>query len=168
MGSFAFEWIRPAMLWWLMVALPLLIYFHFRTLSDFPRWQRVASLAVRIVVVVLLMLALAGLVLLRSTNRQMIVVAVDQSASIDDAAANTANDFARRLMSEIEQTDISVRFLPFDLYPGLSSDTWPIESESDVSAESAGIPQVETDGDPSALGTSASTTSLPMNQKPNP
>ncbi len=54
------ELTRP---WWLLawLALPVLFYFFCRSLVDFARWQRICSLWLRGLIVVLLVLALAGL-----------------------------------------------------------------------------------------------------------
>ncbi len=129
MESIQFEWTRPHMLWWLMAALPMLIWFHFRSLSDFPLFQRWISLAIRTLVVGLIALALAGIVLLRMTRRQMIVVAIDQSASIDDAARQVGEDFIQSLRESNAGDGLTeIRYLPFDREPGLSTDSWPPET----------------------------------------
>ena len=41
-----------------LAALPVLLYYYYRSLVDFPRWQRATSLAVRTVIITLLVLAL--------------------------------------------------------------------------------------------------------------
>jgi Ca-activated chloride channel family protein len=48
-----FELTQP---WWLagFLALPVLVYYFYRSLADFPRWQRVVSLVMRGVIVTLL------------------------------------------------------------------------------------------------------------------
>ncbi len=132
MESLPLEWTRPSLLWSLAVIVPWLIWFHFRSLSDFPLWQRWLSLAVRFVVVGLIVLAIAGLVLLVSTERQMIVVAIDRSASIDDAATDVADQFAQSLQQSLPQTgEVEVRFFPFDRVPGDLSPEWPPENRSE-------------------------------------
>lgn len=65
-----------------LAVLPLLVYYFYRSLADFPRWQRWLSLAVRSTIVVLLVLSLAGLMLSRPTHEQFVVFAVDRSVSI--------------------------------------------------------------------------------------
>jgi len=71
---------------WLLVLLAPLGWYYLKSLSDFPRWQRLASLACRGVVVGLLVLALAGLALMNPTARQYVVFVVDRSLSIDETA----------------------------------------------------------------------------------
>ena len=74
-----FELTRP--LWLLgLAALPVLVYYFYRTLVDFARWQRALSLWLRVAIVVLLVLALAGLNLVRPTRELFVVFAVDRSA----------------------------------------------------------------------------------------
>lgn len=86
------ELVRPWMLWCLLLLAPVAWHFY-RSLSDFPRWQRVASLICRCVIVVLLVLALAGLALLSPTTRQYVVVVIDQSLSIDAEATQKLDAF---------------------------------------------------------------------------
>lgn len=126
MESIQFEWTRPQMLWWLVVALPLLVWFHFRSLSDFPVVQRWFSLAIRTLVVGLIVLALAGIVVMKSTQRRMIVVAIDRSDSIDNAARDVGNQFIENLRKSLRADDATeIRFLPFDRVPGVSTESWP-------------------------------------------
>ena len=105
-----------------------------RTLSDFPARQRMISLVIRCLVAVLLITALCGPVLLRSTEKQMVIFAVDQSESIDAAAMEKANDFLSEAAKLAETDDVEVRFLKFDLVPQEIQSEWvplvdPTESE---------------------------------------
>jgi Mg-chelatase subunit ChlD len=61
-----------------------------------PRRQRIASLAVRCAIITLIVLALAGLSLLRPTKRQHVVFAVDRSLSIGDVAQQRIDQLLRR------------------------------------------------------------------------
>ncbi len=125
--SLQVEWMRPQMMWALVVILPWLLMLHFRSLSDFPLWQRWLSLALRCGVVMLITLALAGLVWLVSTERRMVVVAIDRSESIDAAAEEVADRFAESLQqAAAEMSDVELRFLDFQRLPGeLSPDRPP-------------------------------------------
>ena len=78
--SLALELTHPARLICLAV-IPVLLYYFYRSLVDFPRWQRAVSFGVRTVIVILLVLALAGLTLLRPTTEQFVVFVVDRSIS---------------------------------------------------------------------------------------
>ena len=80
-----FEFTRP-MLLILIVPIAIVLAFGFvRSLSDFPRSQRIASLVTRSMIGLLLVLALAGLTWLHRTNEQFVVFVVDQSLSVGDA-----------------------------------------------------------------------------------
>ncbi len=127
MEAWQLQWTRPQlMLWFIALALPILVWSQIRSLSDFPRWQRWLSFVTRVVVVLLIVLALGGLVLLVPTTRQMIVVAIDQSTSIDDDAKQKANAYIASLASALESGDASeVRYLPFASRPELSIESWP-------------------------------------------
>jgi Ca-activated chloride channel homolog len=91
-NGLSLELSHPARLVCLAVA-PVLVYYFYRSLVDFPRWQRGISLAVRTFIVVLLVLALAGLTLLRPTTEQFVVFAVDRSTSVGEESTRAADKF---------------------------------------------------------------------------
>ncbi|GAA5505672.1 hypothetical protein Rcae01_01117 [Novipirellula caenicola] len=68
-------------------------YFFRRSLSDFPRSQRIVSMAMRLAMLLLLVLALADLTLLKETDEQFVIVLADQSLSIGDEGATKAKEF---------------------------------------------------------------------------
>ena len=82
---YAFDLLRP---WWLvgLGLIPALWVLYRRSLVDFPRGQRAASLAVRSAVVVCLVLALAGLTLLKPTAARYVVFVADESPSVGTGA----------------------------------------------------------------------------------
>ena len=103
--EFSLELVRPWMLWCLVFLIPIAWGFY-RSLSDFPWWQRVASLFSRCVVVVLLVLALAGLALLSPTSRQYVVVAIDRSLSIDEEATMKIDTFVKEAMASAKENQL--------------------------------------------------------------
>ncbi|WP_237607239.1 VWA domain-containing protein [Roseimaritima sediminicola] len=120
------QWLYPRVLWWLLLVLPVLVGFHFRSLSDFPLWQRRLSLALRIALVVCLLLALSGVMLLAPTQRQMIVFAVDQSQSIDAAAADEAQAFlADAVQIAEDRSDVTLRYVTFGAEAAAATDALP-------------------------------------------
>jgi Mg-chelatase subunit ChlD len=84
--------------WFLLglLALPVLAWYFRRGLTDFSRWQRVASLAARTAVVCLLVAALCGLTWLRPTRDLFVVFAVDDSLSVGDEARSEVERFLGR------------------------------------------------------------------------
>src|SRR5687767_2773082 len=108
------ELTRPLYLLGLLVV-PLLAVYFYRSLVDFSRTQRLISLVVRSVIVLLLVLALAGLAILLPTDRRFVVVAVDQSLSVDDDAAKKIEDFLRELTAAAGSHEVAV--LPFATEP---------------------------------------------------
>jgi len=89
---FQLELTRPFWMFGLVV-LPVLAYYFARSLVDFARWQRVLSLSSRAIIVVLLVLALAGLTLLKPTHEQFVVFALDKSLSVGDDSRKAAESF---------------------------------------------------------------------------
>jgi Mg-chelatase subunit ChlD len=114
-SSFALELTRP---WWLaaLVVLPVLAYYFRHSLVDLARWQRLISLGARAGIVLLLILALAGLNLLRPTREQFVVFAVDRSLSVGDEARAAADSFVRRAVEGVGTGRYAV--LPFAAVPG--------------------------------------------------
>jgi uncharacterized membrane protein len=100
-----------------LVAVPLLVYYFYRSLVDFARWQRILSLTCRAVVVLLLVLALAGLTLLRPTREQFVVFALDQSLSVGDDSGRAAQAYVDRAVREAGGNRVA--FLSFAAEPGL-------------------------------------------------
>jgi Mg-chelatase subunit ChlD len=95
-----------------LVAVPWVVWYFRRSLVDFARWQRMVSTGVRVAIVVLLVLALAGLTWLRPTARQFVIVAVDQSLSVGEPTA--ANRFLDELLAaKVIGSEDRVAFLPF-------------------------------------------------------
>src|SRR4051794_32258259 len=113
--SLALELTHPVRLICLAV-IPVLLYFFWRSLVDFPRWQRSVSLAVRMLIVVLLVLALAGLTLLRPTSEQFVVFAVDRSTSVGEESTRAADAFLDEALAKAGGNKFAI--LPFAKEPG--------------------------------------------------
>ena len=96
-----FELIRPWTLLLLIPALAVLGWYFVRTLSDFPRPQRIVSLVTRIVIVLLVILSLAGLTWLHETHEQFVIFLIDQSLSVGENGAEAANAFLRDALARI-------------------------------------------------------------------
>ncbi|WP_164103466.1 VWA domain-containing protein [Candidatus Laterigemmans baculatus] len=95
-SEFSLELWRPGWLVGLLL-LGVLWWFYRYSLSDFSCGQRRLSLAVRSAVVVLLVLAAAGLTARTVTRQRMTVVAVDHSLSVDESAAEKVQELAEQL-----------------------------------------------------------------------
>jgi uncharacterized membrane protein len=104
--------------WWLLglAALPALVLFFYRSLVDLARWQRMLSLWLRAAIVVLVLLALAGLSLLRPTRELFLVFAVDRSLSVGDLGNEAADRFVRAAAERAASNRFAV--LPFAREPG--------------------------------------------------
>jgi uncharacterized membrane protein len=109
-----FELTHPWLLLGLL-SLPVLWWYFRRGLTDFSRWQRVVSLVVRAVVVVLLVLALCGLTWYRSANEVFVVFAIDESMSIGDEAKPAIDTFLSRATADTNASRYA--FLQFGAQP---------------------------------------------------
>jgi len=104
--------------WWLLglAVLPALVYYFYRSLVDFARWQRVLSLWLRAAIVILLLLALAGLNLVRPTRELFVVFAVDRSQSVGGEGNRTVDAFLEKAAPLAGSNHFAV--LPFASEPG--------------------------------------------------
>jgi Mg-chelatase subunit ChlD len=99
--------------------LPLLVWYYRRSLVDFSRGQRLASLLCRSAFVTLLVLVLAGLTLRRPSADLFVLFAVDRSESIGEEASRAIDDFLGQALTY--QGDARTAFLAFAAQPGLVS-----------------------------------------------
>jgi Ca-activated chloride channel homolog len=107
-SRWSFEIAQPWMLWFLILLVPI-AWYYFKSLSDFPIWQRRFSLLSRVVILVLLVLAIAGLSLLSPTTRQYIAVAIDRSLSVDAKSQEKIDEFVAEL--ERNRGDSQIAYL---------------------------------------------------------
>ena len=118
------------MLWLLVLLIPVAIYF-WRSLSDFPLWQRRVSLVVRSFIVVLLVLALSGLAWLSPTQRMFVVMAIDRSESVDADAKSRIDELIAQ--TQAAQGEHQLAFVDFASEPG--SVTADLASRQDLPKE---------------------------------
>jgi len=104
------ELTHPKYLFALLLAGFLLWGFRY-SLIDFSKAQRWISLTVRSIILVLLVLAIAGLTLMSPTHEKMVVFLLDQSRSIDEAATEKAHEFLDAAQSIAGNTPLFV--VPF-------------------------------------------------------
>lgn len=124
------QWTQPQWAWLWIPAILWLIAYHVRTLSDFPPRQRLVSLVIRGLVVTLLIAAICGPVVLRSTTKKMVVFAIDQSESIDEAAAAIADTFVAEAVQRATGKNTEFRFLAFDTTPDRLLSDWGTVDET--------------------------------------
>jgi uncharacterized membrane protein len=116
-------------LWlWGLAALPLLAWWSHRGLVSLHRGQKVASLACRVAIVVLVVLILSGLTLRRPTDEPFVVFAIDRSLSIGAAAESAARDFLDGALERVGNGRVA--FLGFAAAPGPVGSTWSEAMES--------------------------------------
>ncbi len=140
-----------------VVAVPWVVWYFRRSLVDFARWQRAVSTGVRVAIVLLLVLSLAGLTLLRPTARQFVIVAVDQSLSVGEEplpgvvegnAPKKKDSVADRFLDELLAAKVigaedRIAFVPFGVRPGAVSKERPtravVADASSVRTDSSGV-----------------------------
>ena len=134
------ELTRPGALALLAVCLPLLFVFFLRSLSDFPRKQRIMSAVVRGCIVLLIVLSLAGLNWLHETRQQYVLFVIDRSLSIGDEAASAVESKLDEILQYRE--DHRVGYLEFAETAGAVQEIRPAVSSADLadSGKSPGIP----------------------------
>ncbi|HUE70741.1 MAG TPA: VWA domain-containing protein [Pirellulaceae bacterium] len=116
MTGYSFELTHPLRLLGLAV-LPLLAWYFYKSLVDLPRWQRGWSLGIRSLIVLLLVLALAGLTWLHPTHEPFVVFVVDQSVSVGDEGRKGADEFLTAALKEVGNKPFHL--IPFAAQPEL-------------------------------------------------
>ncbi len=111
-----FEFTRPAMLILIIPISVVLAYWFIRSLSDFPRPQRIASLVTRSIIALMLLLSLAGLTWLHRASDQYVVFVVDQSQSIGENAQKQAQEFLKSAVDAKGRHEVA--FMPFGAKSG--------------------------------------------------
>ena len=95
----------PIWLWLLLPALALVVVGWLAAARTLPGARRVASLIVRLALVVCLVGALAGARLALPSDRLSVVFLVDASASMVDATREELLDFAQAAVEEMPEGD---------------------------------------------------------------
>ncbi len=115
-NQWSLEITQPWMLWLLVLLLPI-AWYYYRSLSDFPKWQRRFSLLFRTLIMVLLILAIAGLSLLSPTTRQFFAIAIDRWLSIDSKSQGKIDEF----VSEMEKNrgDSQIAYMQVAINPSV-------------------------------------------------
>ena len=149
------QWAHPDWSWILVPATALLVWYHMRSLSDFSATQKKVSLLIRIGMLALLVAAICGPVLMRSTNKQMIIFAIDRSESVDESAREKADAFLLQARQAAAEADAEIRFLAFDRKPHQIIQSWPPKWESDADESNlestSDARQADADSDESAM-----------------
>ena len=161
-----FELTRPWALTLLLVAIPVLLGFFIRSLSDFPRPQRIVSLVTRSIIIGLLALSLAGLAFLQKTDDRFFVFLVDESLSLSENGTTAADEFLDKALPTMEKQKIA--FVPFGAEVGDVEEVR--ESLGDEKSKTDGTKpdDIETDKDelatPNDTATAATATENPDEQ----
>lgn len=137
-----------------LLAMPVLVYCFVRSLSDFPRPQRIVSLVARTIVALLIVLALAGLTWLHTVDEQYVILLVDDSLSIGDEAAAQATTLLEQVESGAGPHKLAR--LKFHTQPGaietLQDAAWPGSSAASAqpseSSDSTPAPAVTVPASP--------------------
>ncbi len=112
------EFTHPKFLFGLLLIAVLLWGFRY-SLIDFSVAQRRLSLFIRSVILLLIVLALAGLTLLSPSTEKMFVFLIDQSRSIDENAGRAAQTFVDEFRALAEKSKTPYLVVPFASSPQL-------------------------------------------------
>src|SRR5580692_9955645 len=104
--------------WYLLglLALPVVLWYFFRGLTDFSSWQRRLSLVARTSVIVLLVTALCGLTWLKPSQELYVVFAIDDSMSIGDEGKAETEKFLEKATAAAGKNKVA--FVRFGAEPG--------------------------------------------------
>ena len=111
----ALEFEHPLRLIWLAIA-PVIVYFAIRSRTSAPPWRRAASLACRLLIMALAVLAFAGLVRRGPSEQRFVVFATDVSRSVAGGGRQAAEQFIQSALQQ--QAGHEAAFIPFADKPG--------------------------------------------------
>ena len=111
----ALEFEHPLRLIWLAIA-PVIVYFAIRSRTSAPTWRRAASLACRLLILTLAILAFAGLVRRGPSEQRFVVFATDVSRSVAGGGRQAAEQFIQSALQQ--QGGHEAAFIPFAGKPG--------------------------------------------------
>jgi uncharacterized membrane protein len=104
--------------------LPVLLVCFARSLSDFPKQQRLVSTVIRSVLLTLIVLSLAGFTWLHETRQMFVLFVIDRSLSIGENATSAIDV---KLDEVLEQNgEHRVGFMTFTESPGFVRKTRPV------------------------------------------
>ncbi len=119
----ALEVVEPGWLLLVLVLLPWVGLWFWRSLSDFSLAQRIASAVVRALILLLVTAALARVVLLRSNTQQFVLFLVDASQSVGQRATEEAETFVREALKQKGSHRAAIMF--FAARAGDTMTEWP-------------------------------------------
>lgn len=99
-----------------LLALPVLVWYCVRGLTDFSRWQRITSLVARSLVLILLVAALCGLSWLKPSKDVYVVFLIDDSLSVGDEAKPNIEAYLYRASAAAGGNKVA--FVRFGAEPG--------------------------------------------------
>lgn len=111
-----FEFSHPGFLFGLL-AVGLAVSVYRRSLIDFPKRQRLVSLALRSLILTLIVLALAGLSYRVVTHEKAVVCLSDESLSVDSAGSEERSKIIRDFQDAAEKNGIPFVVVPFATTP---------------------------------------------------
>jgi uncharacterized membrane protein/secreted protein with Ig-like and vWFA domain len=91
----------------LLLAVPVLFLIERKTLVALPAWRRRAALGLRLAIIVLLILALAGLTLFSATDQLCVLFALDRSLSVPSAETDRALETINMAVSTMTADDVA-------------------------------------------------------------
>src|SRR5689334_1730235 len=96
---------RPEALLLLLALVPLAIFLSRTSHAYSRRGRRRLSLGIRLIIITVLVLALAGLQLVSSNDRLSVVFLLDRSDSVSAASRAAQDDYVRRAISGMGEND---------------------------------------------------------------
>lgn len=121
------QFVQPAWLALLIVAVPWLVWWRRRSLAELTAKRMSQSLGLRITICGLLLLALTNVIVWYPSPKLFVVFAADHSRSIDTAAAEARDSYIAQVVSAYKasgRADRSWNFVRFAA-TGLVQDTFP-------------------------------------------
>ena len=118
MFDYTFTFVRPNYLW-LLLGLPLLWYFSYRSLASLGRMRAVSALALRTLVLLLFVMAIAEIQMVKTTDRLTVIYMLDNSLSIPEVDRKLMVEYVNRSILEHRKKNDRVGVIVFGKNAGI-------------------------------------------------
>lgn len=112
-----------------LLVLLLLVYYWRHSLVQLAEWQRAVSLAIRVLLAVVLVVAICGVRVTDRSGQLFVIFAVDRSGSISEASQRAAETFLDEALQHVD--DHRAKFLRFAAEPGTVAERGVLRPEPD-------------------------------------
>src|SRR5690606_19108139 len=128
-----------------LLLLPVIWILSYRSLSGLGRWRRLAALSLRSFVLLLIVLALAEMQFLRTSDRMTVIYLLDQSASIPQPQRDAMVEYVKTSVNQYRDDDRGDRAALIIFGRNANIEVPPIEADLPIFGQLESLFDLRTD-----------------------